>query len=237
MRLGPTSGGGIKTIRDETRIPSRLGLKNDRFAHIFGFKRHVFIEPDENNEYPDSFIIIYENNPHRFFLAGEMIKCKICKLNTHQTSKCPNTSQENIPQDNNLQENIPQIQIPKDNIPQTNIPQDSIPPETSTSNTTNQYIKPTTNTQTTDKPPLHTGHVHNQKEIKTSTANTIQKNITKQEFNNFVNQIPLTSTPAIKDNNLNGENKNANKRYASLSISDDKEDVEDTHQNLKLSQL
>lgn len=87
---------GIKL--QSTIKPLRLGLKDARFAHILGFKRHVFIIKNDEIDYPESFIIEHEETNHRVFLSGEMIKCKNCQSTDHSTNKCP-TNTENVTND------------------------------------------------------------------------------------------------------------------------------------------
>lgn len=80
--------------------PLRLGLKNDRFSHIYGFRRHVFIMPDDTIIYPDSIVVEHDSVPYRLFLSGEMIKCKLCNTADHQTNKCPQNNPVTAPTNN-----------------------------------------------------------------------------------------------------------------------------------------
>lgn len=186
--------------------PLRLGFKNDRFVHICGFKRHTFIAPDENNDYPDSFVIVHENNAHRFFLSGEMIKCKICKKNDHPTSKCPNKSNEG-----NFSVNMPIF------IQQTSL--ENLKTASTSNITTELNIENIPNPSTSKNVTETTGP---------ELIKPHRNSYPEQEFTNFEDYMPSSlnySTNIYEDANeeinLIRESKKPTKRLASHSVSEE----------------
>ncbi|KAI5735279.1 hypothetical protein M8J77_016561 [Diaphorina citri] len=82
----------INEIAKYTRVVSdmkfvNLGARNERFSHLIGFRRTVFVENIE--ELPASFSVLFENVNYKIFVVIDRVKCFNCNGEGHLVRNCP----------------------------------------------------------------------------------------------------------------------------------------------------
>lgn len=83
---------GLKTVSPVSFVGVGLGMSE--YAHIYSFRRQVYIVPDENTELPSSLIIDFEGDAYRIFLSNDDLKCFLCKTTGHISKHCPNVPKQ-----------------------------------------------------------------------------------------------------------------------------------------------
>lgn len=79
---------GLKLVSQLTFLRAGIG---EEYAHVFSFRRQVYITPLENNEtLPSSFVIKYGETNQRVFLTFDEMKCFLCNNPGHIAANCPN---------------------------------------------------------------------------------------------------------------------------------------------------
>ncbi|KAI5744858.1 hypothetical protein M8J76_005935 [Diaphorina citri] len=64
-----------------------LGSRNERFSHLIGFRRAVFVDNIDN--LPGSFPLFYENMNYKIFIIIDRVKCFKCNSEGHLRNNCP----------------------------------------------------------------------------------------------------------------------------------------------------
>ncbi|KAF0708504.1 DNA replication licensing factor MCM4-like, partial [Aphis craccivora] len=82
----------IQTLSQITHI--NAGFNIAELAHIFSFRRQVYINPDDFLKFPGSLLINHENTHHRIFLSDDTLFCYLCKPKGHTSKQCKNPPSE-----------------------------------------------------------------------------------------------------------------------------------------------
>ena len=81
-------------VRMTSKLPFlRAGIHETGFTHIMSFRRQVFINPDDLQEIPQSFLINHDNTQYRIFASTDKLNCFICKQEGHVAIDCNSPSQ------------------------------------------------------------------------------------------------------------------------------------------------
>ena len=66
----------------------RAGLQEPFFAHIMGFRRQIFIDPDDAQKISESFLITHDDTQSRMFVSTDRASCFLCKQEGHIAKQC-----------------------------------------------------------------------------------------------------------------------------------------------------
>ena len=66
-------------------------IQSGEYAHVLSFRRHIYVQPDDKLNLPDSLVLKYENTNYRVFFTFNDI-CFKCKMTGHFANECPSTS-------------------------------------------------------------------------------------------------------------------------------------------------
>lgn len=81
----------------------RAGMKQNGYQHCRGFRRHVFIENNEDITIPEAIIFNFENEEFKIFLTDENHYCSFCKKHGHLVEKCKFRNPTQQPNVNEMQ--------------------------------------------------------------------------------------------------------------------------------------
>lgn len=82
----------INELSKYTKVVSQikfvnLGSRNERFGHLIGFRRTVFVESID--DLPSSFGLYYDNTNYKIFVVIDKVKCFNCNAEGHLIKSCP----------------------------------------------------------------------------------------------------------------------------------------------------
>ncbi|CAG5102890.1 Similar to Transposon TX1 uncharacterized 82 kDa protein (Xenopus laevis) [Cotesia congregata] len=78
---------GIKLSSEITFL--KVGIQNPPFNHILSFRRQVYITPQDEEKFPETIKIIFEETTYFIYLSTDSISCFICKKEGHLAKNCP----------------------------------------------------------------------------------------------------------------------------------------------------
>lgn len=72
----------------------RAGMLGEEYAHLFSFRRQVYISSPADNilETLTSIVVSYEETAYRIFLTSDDMTCFLCKQRGHVANNCPNSN-------------------------------------------------------------------------------------------------------------------------------------------------
>lgn len=77
----------IKTLSPITIL--KAGTTQEKFSHIYSFRRQVYIQADNNMSLPSYMVIKFEDTNHRIYINHDDMLCFTCKLRGHLARQCP----------------------------------------------------------------------------------------------------------------------------------------------------
>lgn len=66
----------------------RVGMQETEYSHVLSFRRHVYINENNDIQFPTSVTLNYEETDYRIFLNEETTTCFICKKQGHTSNNC-----------------------------------------------------------------------------------------------------------------------------------------------------
>lgn len=104
----------IKTLSPITIL--KAGTTQEKFSHIYSFRRQVYIQADNNTTLPSYIVVKFEDTNHRIFINHDDMLCFVCKQRGHLARQCPNQPEPTVIQSNEIK--VPQTDpIETDNTP------------------------------------------------------------------------------------------------------------------------
>lgn len=71
----------------------RAGLQSSDYTHVLSFRRHIYVQPNDNISLSSSTVIKYLETNYRIFLNYDEMTCYTCKQPGHVASNCHHISQ------------------------------------------------------------------------------------------------------------------------------------------------
>lgn len=67
----------------------RVGLSDPQFAHIMGFRRQLYVNPDDDSKLPDSIQMNFDKTSYWIYITSDIAGCYRCKDEGHVARDCP----------------------------------------------------------------------------------------------------------------------------------------------------
>lgn len=72
----------------------RTGVTDTQFTHVMGFRRQVYIHPDDIAKLPESFQLTCDDTKYWIYATPDLPGCYLCKKEGHIAKNCPSQANE-----------------------------------------------------------------------------------------------------------------------------------------------